>query len=408
MLGKNLKFMEHSSIVSVQISNAEEFKHIKAVMIEYETSSDGSGVVHSADFSEVNQLGIFSFFVLSPNHQYALAYSDQNQNDQYDTGEPAWISTDQKGKPAAVMFDPKTDKAKFTGSLSRSTILPEFFKNALTRFKQDRSRDEVISKLSIPVALGDIAHLDEPRFSTLHGEDVVWEPIDFPLHSGIGIYFLEKYDPSKTPVLFVYGASGSPQDWRVFFEKMDRKKYQPWFFNYPTGRRLDEMATALNIAVSTLQDHYKFNRMHVVAHSMGGMVARSFVIKNVLEDHHDYIKNLVTISTPWHGHKAAELGVKRSPKVVPSWRDMVQGSPFQQSLYSHKLKGKVPHLLIYGDLAKNSPILPDENDGTVSVASETFAPIFSDATRTQVFHASHVGILSRRDVIRLVDEFLSQ
>jgi len=399
----NLKFMERSSIVTVKLTNSGTFENIKGVIIEYEPRSH---IIRSVDYTKVNDVGVFGFFVVSSSNQYVMAYSDQNKNEHYDRGESAWIASDAQGEPAPVDFDASTHKAKLSGALSRTAKIPDYLMGDLKRFQQGRSRDEVISKLSIPIALGEIGDLDSPRFSAKRGESGLWEPAGFPIHSGIGVYFLEKYQPAKTPVLFVYGAAGSPQDWKTFFAQMDRKKYQPWFFYYPTGRRLDEMGEALNTAVKSLHGHYHFKRLHVVAHSMGGMVARSFVVKNVEEDHQTYIQKLVTISTPWGGHEAAQMGVKHSPQVVPSWRDMAAGSLFQKQLYGHQLHGRVEHLLIYGDEGKRSLLIPGDNDGTVSVASETYAPVFKHATRTLKVHATHTSILSKPEVIRAVEEFL--
>jgi hypothetical protein len=394
--------MDHSSIVTVQLTNPETFNNMKGAIIGYQPYSHE---IKSVDFTSINDLGLFGFFVISPNNQYVLAFNDDNNNQQYDRGEPAWIASDSKGTPTPVSFDPNTHKAKLKGTLTRSVKIPDHLTGDLQRFQKGRSRDEVLSKLTIPITLGDIGNLNDPRFSAAQGEKGLWEPAGFPLHSGIGIYFLEPYTPSKTPVLFVYGAAGSPQDWNMFFEKIDRNQYQPWFFYYPTGRRLDELAGALNTAVKTLHNHYHFKHLHVVAHSMGGMVARAFVVKNVLEDQQPYITKLVTISTPWGGHKAAEIGVKHSPRVVPSWRDMVAGSPFQKDLYAHQLKGKVDHLLIYGDEGKKSLMFSEENDGIVSVASETFPPIREDATRILRVHATHTSILTKPEVIRATEHF---
>ena len=52
-------------------------------------------------------------------------------------------------------------------------------------------------------------------------------------------------------------------------------------------------------------------------------------------------------------------------------------------------------------------VLPDENDGTVSVASQLVPAAKADALSVVGFDADHVGILSRPDVVRLVEEFLA-
>jgi hypothetical protein len=136
-------------------------------------------------------------------------------------------------------------------------------------------------------------------------------------------------------------------------------------------------------------------------------VSRSFLAANVLDDHNRYVRRFVTISTPWGGHEAASMGVKFGPAVVPSWRDMVTGSDFQKAILARPLKGKVDHLLIYGYHRSKSLVLPHENDGTVSVVSELAPGAKKDAVTVAGFDADHVGILSRPDVVRLVDEFLA-
>ncbi len=405
-LGRNLDFMNESYILSVKISNAKGVKNINGAVVEW---SEQSGEVLSGDYTRVkNSLGVFGFFVRSSKNQYAMAYSDTNSNQRYDKGEPAWIHSDSSGKPVPVLFDEKQRKARLKGELSTTTVIPTEMISDVKRFAAGRSRAEIISRLNIPIALGDIANLSDLKFSSERGEQGLWQPSDFPISSGIGIYFLEEYDPNRIPILFVYGAGGSPQDWKAFFAKIDRKKYQPWFFYYPTGRRLTEMGGALNRGVEILHDHYGFKRLHVVAHSMGGMVARSFVTKNVLDDGNHYITRFVTISTPWGGHEAAASGVKHAPEVVPSWRDMEAGSDFQTNLYARSLQGKVAHLLIYGNKSRKSMILPPENDGTVSVASQMFAPVIKAAVYFKSFYSDHVGILSNPEVIQLTQEFLEE
>jgi pimeloyl-ACP methyl ester carboxylesterase len=248
-------------------------------------------------------------------------------------------------------------------------------------------------------AVGEKASLDDPRFAATRGENGLWTPATFAIKSGFGIYFLENYDPSKTPVLFVHGAGGSPQDWRFAMEKLDRKSYQPWFYVYPSGVRLDQAAAALNDGVKLLHERYAFRRLDVVAHSMGGLVARDFILRNSLTDRQDYIRTFITFSSPWDGHESADLGVKYAPEVVPSWRDMEQGSSFLTHLYDKRLKGRVNHHLFYSYRATRSPVLPSENDGSVSVASETRNEAKADAVETRGFNEDHISILSSREAL---------
>jgi pimeloyl-ACP methyl ester carboxylesterase len=403
-LSSDLTFMETTRIVSVSIRNADEHHAIQGLVVEWDQKA---GKVLSADVTTAGALGAFAFFVKSPRNQFVMAYSDRDGNGHYDPGEPAWIHSGADGKASPVTFD-AGGRARVTGSLSPSVVPPPGLVDAALAFRGARTTAEAATGWDIPIALGEIARLDDPRFSAARGEEGLWLPARFPLDTGVGIYFLEPYDPARIPVLFVYGISGSPQDWRTFFATLDRTKYQPWFYLYPTGRRLDEVGGVLNRCVETLQGSLGFERLHVVAHSMGGLVARSFLVKNVLEDRNRYCTRFVSISTPWAGHEAAAMGVSFSfaVDVVPAWRDLASGSRFQQDLLSKPLKGHVDHLLVYGHHGSLSLVLPPENDGTVSVASQLAPAARENAVMVIGVDADHVGILSRPDVVQAVEAFL--
>jgi hypothetical protein len=403
-LRKEVSFMKETSIVSAEVENAEQYPEVYGLVVEWDRDR---GKVLSADITRVGDLGVFAFFVKSPVNQYVMAFSDRSGNKRYDPGEPGWIHSDGSGRAVPVRIDPRERKARVRGRLSESSTPPLELVTAGNEFLGARTPEEAVTGWRIPVALGDLADLDDPRFSAVRGEEGMWRPASFPRDTGVGIYFLEPYDPSRVPVLFVYGIAGSPQDWRPFFSMMDRTRYQPWFCLYPTGRRLDEVAGALNRGVEILQAHLGFPRLHVVAHSMGGLVSRAFLIKNVLEDENRYITRFVSISTPWGGHEAASMGVHFSPAVVPSWRDMVSGSEFQKAILSKPLRGSVDHLLLYGTHSSVSFVLPHENDGTVSVASQLAPAARADAVEVIGFDADHVGILSLPEVVSFVEAFLA-
>lgn len=403
-LGEDLNFLDRTVLVTGRITNAEDHRNVTVIVAEWDRDDNR---VLSGDYYRIEDIGVFGFFVPNSRNQYLVAYSDADGNELYTPGvDPAWIHSSASGETVPVSIDRKTGRGRADGALSKSTILPPGLVQAVRDFKGGRHEDEVASGWRVPIHLGKIADLDDPKFSSERGSAGLWEPASFPMQSGIGIYFLERYDPKRIPVLFVYGAAGSPQDWRPFFENLDRRKYQPWFYYYPTGRKLDEMGAALNGCVELLHDRYRFPRMHVVAHSMGGLVSRSFLIKHRDAGHH-YIDRFVTISTPWAGHEFASMGVKRAPSVVPSWYDLSPGSDFLDDLFDERLKGRIDHLLIYGNKASRSMVLPAENDGTVSVASETRSEAVEDAIEVVGFDEDHVSILSNRAVLRLVQAHLA-
>jgi len=81
-------------------------------------------------------------------------------------------------------------------------------------------------------------------------------------------------------VLLVHGALGSPQDWRAFFTGLDRTRYQAWFFCYPSGAAIDSMAYLLYWKLLNLQLRYHFDTLYLTAHSMGGLVVRTFLLNH--------------------------------------------------------------------------------------------------------------------------------
>src|SRR5690606_36018702 len=117
------------------------------------------------------------------------------------------------------------------------------------------------------------------------------------------------YDSQKTPVLFVHGINGTPSNFAYLIARLDRTRYQPWLYSYPSGIYLDHIADHLSQTVTKLQLRYGVDRMMVVAHSMGGLVTRGFLLRHA-QNSDLHVPLFVTLSTPWAGHAAAELGVK--------------------------------------------------------------------------------------------------
>ena len=128
--------------------------------------------------------------------------------------DPAWVHSSASGEPLPVSIDRKTGRGRAEGSLSKSTILPSGPVQAVRDFKGGRTPDEAASGWRIPIALGRIADLDDPKFSAERGSAGLWEPASFPLQSGIGIYFLEHPDqidelsaPLRVHLIFLWAGS---------------------------------------------------------------------------------------------------------------------------------------------------------------------------------------------------------
>ena len=399
-LGQNLNFMDKTISVSGHLTNASSHKSVLAFVVDWDRAENK---IHSVDYTEVKGIGVFGFFVKESENLYLMAFADSNGNGEFDDGEPAWISHDENDRIAPITPNPNGSDA--TGVLKRNFKIPPELVAAAEEFYQGRDRTEVKTGWGIPVGLGEVADVSEERFSSEKAAGGYWEPAAYPMQVGIGVYFTEKYDPSRIPVVFVHGAAGSPNDFNTFFDDFDRKRFQLWFYHYPSGRALAEVGGALDRGIRLLRSHYGFDKIHVVAHSMGGLVSRYAILENERASR-PCIGRFASISSPFGGQEFAATGVKRAPSVIPSWRDIEPGSDFIDGIFSKKLRGDVDHLLIYGNKSSRGWGLPAENDGTVSVVSMTYEPAVKDAVEVESHVEDHMSILSNPEVIREVEVFL--
>jgi pimeloyl-ACP methyl ester carboxylesterase len=205
-----------------------------------------------------------------------------------------------------------------------------------------------------------------------------------------GLFFLQEYQPGKVPVLFVHGVMGGPTDFEKVITSLDRKLFQPWVAYYPSGLRLDMISDYLVEAVTRLQNRYNVTEFYVIAHSMGGLVTRSFVKKYVEHDSKNSkkLRLVMTVNSPMGGMPAAAAGVKYSPIVVPSWRDVEPDSGFLEGIHTWNWPRGIPYHLVI------SYANGESGDGVVSLQSQAPLKLQSESTRMYVFNNDHVGTLN--------------
>ena len=105
-----------------------------------------------------------------------------------------------------------------------------------------------------------------------------------------GLYMVQPYDPDRIPVLMVHGFWSSPLTWMEMFNDLQadpeiRRRYQFWFYLYPTGEsvafaaaRLRDELQAVRKVCDPDHENVKFDQMVVVGHSMGGVLAHMLTI----------------------------------------------------------------------------------------------------------------------------------
>jgi pimeloyl-ACP methyl ester carboxylesterase len=212
-----------------------------------------------------------------------------------------------------------------------------------------------------------------------------------PEHSGLHAY--EPYDPAKVPVLFIHGAGGSKGNWRRFIDRLDRTRYQPWAYTYPTGLPIEASAARLNQIVSQLHTTYRFRRLVVVGHSMGGLVGRRFIALNG----RPYARELITFATPWDGVPIARMGATLGRFALPSWNDLVPGSVLLRTVQADDLALEVKHHIFFGYRERGDPY---DSDGVISVASQREEHVEAQAWGVHGFKTDHSGIIDDPEVFR--------
>lgn len=238
--------------------------------------------------------------------------------------------------------------------------------------------------------VGALLDLDDPRFGPEAGRQGYWAPVDFYREQGGNIYFLEPYDPARIPVLFVHGAQGSPQDFRGLVARLDRSRYQAWFFQYPSGVAVDSMAHLLYWKLLNLQFRYAVPRLYLTAHSMGGLVTQRFLEQFGAQ--FPQIRLFVSIATPWGGDPAAASGVRYSPAVLPVWQDLQPQGRFLQGLFQRPLPPHIDYYLFFAHHGSPGLWRPN-NDGTVTLSSQLRPAAQAAARQVFGFDEGHVGVL---------------
>lgn len=333
---------------------------------------------------------------------YIGAFADLNNNLKHDTGEPAGYY----GKPSAV----EISEEAFGAGKARIKDRLDFSISAATRLPRGYDGEIVLTSDMVKTTViktGELIGFDDDIMAAKYGSMGYWQPMTFLRKIGYGIFFLEEYDNRKTPLLFVHGAAGTPVGWRDTVAQIDRNRYQPWFFYYPSGLALEKISTALNRLVEELHGRYGFKEMVVVAQSMGGLVSRSFILKNVYESNRKYIKMFVSVSTPWNGHKLSEKGVKQAPTAVPSWHDMIPGSDFINSLYEKRFPPYLEHHLFFtykGDCS----LFMENNDGTVELSSQLDYRAQTEAERIFAFNEDHDSIVQGEEYLAEIHKLLGK
>ncbi|WP_161629812.1 lipase family alpha/beta hydrolase [Desulfogranum japonicum] len=395
-LKKEVKELNTTYTLSGSVSNTSQSTGEEIVVI----FKKHNGKLELYDNTITEETGHFSILVPAGDY-YVGAFNDENYNFTFDPDEYGNFY----GAPQKITLPvPNTDISETRSKLDIHITIQNI--HAMDPGFSITLDAESLARKSF-FKLGIVKELDDPIYSQANGTLGYWKPMSFIRDVGMGIFFLHEYDPDKIPLLFVHGATGTPAGWKTIVENLDHTRFQPWFFYYPSGVRLDTCGRALNIAVERLHEQFHFDKLYLFAHSMGGLVTRSFILQNAADQHNQYISLFTSVSSPWNGHPATASGVKNAPEAVPSWHDMVPDSDFIQSLFNTSMPSPMTYYLFF-TIKGNCSLFMANNDGTVEISSQLDPRAQIEADRLFGYNEGHDSILESTAFIRQFNQLLKE
>jgi triacylglycerol esterase/lipase EstA (alpha/beta hydrolase family) len=144
---------------------------------------------------------------------------------------------------------------------------------------------------------------------------------------------------TQTPVLFLHGLFLNKSCWTVMKLRLKLLGVTNLHtINLPATRDVETLTEKVALKVDTLRHTYKCEKVHLVGHSMGGVIARNFV---QIRGGADKVEQCIIIGAPNKGSKLSPFAVmKLSEAIMP-------GSEFLANLNSKTLPGKVNLTNIY-------------------------------------------------------------
>jgi len=246
---------------------------------------------------------------------------------------------------------------------------------------------------------GTIRTLDDPIFDSGFSELGMYDPASFLEQAPTMFYALEDDLGYKIPVIFIHGIAGSAREFETFVGQLNRLQYKPWFFHYPSGGDLDQLAELFyQIFLSGKVYRSGGMPMIIVAHSMGGLVAREAINKYGGKKGENQVHLLVTMATPFGGHAAAAAGEKHGLIVLPSWRDLNPKNSFIGDLYRNPLPEFLHHELIYAYQNPSAIKIGENSDGVVALTSQLHPQAQRQASGQFGFDNTHTDILDSEEV----------
>ncbi len=187
---------------------------------------------------------------------------------------------------------------------------------------------------------------------------------------------LKHYGENGQPIVLLHGWRSNGNIWVDDNNIIDLLKgdgYDPWVMEYPNMDYIEHSSAGLDKVIDYVLLHSDSSKVDIMAHSMGGLIARSYSV-DMAEDlegnsilYGDNIRNLVMLGTPNQGSpfailsmllEYADIDIGKSSKstvknkgitdISPATFQICEGSAFLSALNSKSINSNINHMVIMG------------------------------------------------------------
>ncbi len=295
------------------------------------------------------------------------------------------LATDAKAQSSLTFSLPSSVQSKIAHEIEMQTLGGRQFWGDVQFFGEYRIQQNVFTG----------------HYRLLDGRDWrhQWGTLEECQHKLATIREQKKLPPmSGRGVILLHGILRSTKSMQTLTRSLREDGYTVFPFEYPSTQvSIPEAAESLDSAIRQLDG---IEELHLVAHSMGGLVIRAY-----FAEHRDpRIRRVVMLGTPNHG---AELADRLQPVTLvrvlsgPGGRQLVT-----QGLVKELPVPPVEFAVIAGARGTESgwnPLIPGDDDGTVTVASTRLIGA-ADFSTVPVLHN---GLTSLPEVVQQVHRFLA-
>ena len=190
-----------------------------------------------------------------------------------------------------------------------------------------------------------------------------------------GLHVDGEIDAAKPLVVLIHGLDDDDAVWTRMTPLLQDEGFQVACFSYPGDRPISEDAQNFGKELAALHKASPDLQMNIVAHSMGGLVARSYIEST---DYTGGIAHLIMIGTPNHGCKLAYWDLvapithtSKPAKKEWSWhpgtwmdhvlndapRDLLPSSDFLTALNARQRREGVQYTIVAGECTHSGQIV---------------------------------------------------